>query len=456
MAKKLPGKTAYSGRRRTTTRRSGFVSHPESTGGECKFEQADRVFLHGDTQLTFEFNIPEPTKKIYAGFGGYFRCDTDVQVNINNPNFDKNLLDHYELPDWSKFGSMWITDSKQETVSVSFLSPNDTELDIYEFACGLIWHEYFDGARQNIMKNMHKISPEGNYYVEAGEVVIPEIDIIEGENEGIVLKSCNRCARYLPINICNERNHLSFSNHCVARAPCTHGGFGRLTNVDTRKEVQLYHGYQLECRLCKKYAVNAALNPQRTAAQMKEDGQRRRHFELMLTELYQMSPQLAYRHKTGRELTDDIWNRFNKMCFNCNVKLKTANEMHLDHTRPLALLWPLDETATALCSTCNSQKRDRFPSEFYTEEQLTLLADICGLELDELKNPDPNHAAIIELLENKKWLFNKFLTRQDLMKERDGKITAELVVKALDKVLERSSVDYGFSFVKEYERMRDG
>lgn len=121
--------------------------------------------------------------------------------------------------------------------------------------------------------------------------------------------------------------------------------------------MQLEYGYQLECRFCKKYEVNAAHNPQRTAAQMKEDGARRRAFELLLTAIFDKSPQLMYREKfNGRELTDDIWLKFGKKCFNCSTELESPKDMHLDHTRPLALLWPLDETATCLCGSCNSQK----------------------------------------------------------------------------------------------------
>ena len=67
----------------------------------------------------------------------------------------------------------------------------------------------------------------------------------------------------------------------------------------------LRHGWY-----CKKYEVNAAHNPQRTSAQMKEDGTRRRAIELLLTELYEHSSQMDYRHNVGSELTNDIWEKF--------------------------------------------------------------------------------------------------------------------------------------------------
>ncbi|MDB4363186.1 hypothetical protein N9Z31_03390, partial [Pseudomonadales bacterium] len=422
---KLPGKTVFSGRRRITTRASGFSSHPNSTGGEYKQEECIKILIKANTKIEFKFKFPSPEKEVYAGYGGYFKCGPRINITIDNPNSKKNNLEHYVLPDWSKFGSMWKASTNSDPVTVTFFALSDTELSIYGFDCGLIWTKYFDNARPNIMKSMHKLSPEGNQYISSGEVVPSKNFQFGPATDNINLKSCNRCARFLPINLENERNHLSFSNHCVARAPCTHGGFGRLRNIDNGKEVRLHHGYQLECRFCKKYEVNAALNPMRTTAQMKEDGQRRRNFELLLTELYQTSAQLSYRHKTGRELAEDIWKKFNKQCFNCGANLTSSRSMHLDHTRPLALLWPLDETATALCGSCNSQKRDRTPSEFYDSKQLAQLAKITGLDVAVLKSLEPNHSAIREIIKKTDWLYDIFLIKPELLKEREGKITAE-------------------------------
>jgi hypothetical protein len=114
------------------------------------------------------------------------------------------------------------------------------------------------------------------------------------------------------------------TNHCVAerRRPCTHSSFGQLKNVETSEVLQLEYGFQLECRFCKKFEVNAALNPQRTAAQMKEDAARRRAFELLLTELYEGSPSLLYRHETGRGLADDVWERFGGRCSSARRRLR--------------------------------------------------------------------------------------------------------------------------------------
>ena len=114
------------------------------------------------------------------------------------------------------------------------------------------------------------------------------------------------------------------------------------------------------------------------------------------------------------------------------------------------MLWPLDETATALCGTCNSLKRDRPPNDFYSNEKLHALAQLTGLQFSEIDSPEPNHGAIKEIINRLDWLYDEFLFKQELLKERDGKITGELVVKALDKVLKRSSIDYKFSFAEEF------
>lgn len=462
---KLPGKTAYSGRRRGTRQRSGFKSHPDSTGGEYKTELAPIYTLKANEPAVIQFIFPEVEGEVFVGFGGYFKCDSEVSITINNPNSKKNILEQYELPNTSKFGSMWRNHQPNKPVTVTFLSPEDSDLALYSLICGSIWHDAFDSAiandQESYLKNMHTIMPEAGFIHETGEI---QIDI-ESEGDSCIdidLKSCNRCARFLPINLENERNHLAFSSHCVANAPCKHSGFGLLKNLNYQFDINvlefidLYYGYQLECRFCKKYFVNMPLNIKRTAAQMKEDGQRRRNFELLIAEIYQNSKLLSYRQKTGKELTEDIWLKFGKSCFKCDKEIITSNKMHLDHTRPLALLWPLDETATALCSACNTAKRDKPPSEYYSDDELDSLSRYTGLSVQELKCVEPNHEVIKELIRREDWLFDEFLQKAELLKEKEGKITAELVVKALDKVLKRSQIEkYEYSFVEEYNKRRD-
>lgn len=359
-------------------------------------------------------------------------------------------MHEHPYPSWSKYGSIWKPVDPTPIIKMQITAKESCEVFIFGASCGNVWHEYFNDARESVLSNLNIFSPEGLFITEKGGVKIKAPTTEKIASKSIFLKECNRCARFLPVNCDNERATLAFSNHCIARSPCKHKGFGLLVDQANENPLQLNYGFQLECRLCKKFVVNGALNPMRTSDQMKEDGQRRRHFELLLSELNQMSPQMQFRHKTGKELTSDIWEKFGKKCFKCATKIASSKEMNLDHTRPLALLWQLDETATCLCKSCNSQKRDRFPKDFYEESRLEELAIVTGIPICEIKNPEPNLAALESILLNLDWLYENFLKRPDLLKERDGKITAELVCKALDRVLSFTPNRNGFSFVSEF------
>jgi hypothetical protein len=314
------------------------------------------------------FEIPPGHEGEFVGYGGWFQAPQSVSCKIVSENASaKYTLSAPAAPNWGKLGSMWISNGRESGVKAVFRADADSTVGLWRASCGVIEHPHLKASRAELLNNMYQFSPEAHFYSTPGRVAIiapaRKGRVAEIARARISLKSCNRCGRFLPINLDDEQKHLSFSNHCKApdRRPCKHGSFGTLTDVDTNDSVRLEFGFQLECRFCKKFEVNAALNPQRNAAQMKEDGARRRFFELLLTELYGESAQLRYRHQTGRELPDDVWKRFERSCFKCKTRLPTPRDMNLDHTRPLALLWPLDETATALCGSCNSEKRDRPP-----------------------------------------------------------------------------------------------
>lgn len=449
---KLPGKAIYAGRRRPMTRKAGFKSHPDSTGGEFRSSTGDWGFflLKGQTiTVTFDFDVVSSRLAEPFGFGLYWSATADLQVTPQNiPG--KVALQSHPYPCWSKIGSFWLGKPKN-LIKVTFEALSPTKVFIYGPIGGKITNSHLSTARTALIGNMHTFAPETVFVAKnehAATVALASTGkrINASESPTLYLKSCNRCARFLPINIGGsdnsfERCTLSFSNHCVAdhRRPCKHTGFGRLRDVDsnTQEILQLDYGFQLECRFCKKFEVNAMHNPQRTASQMKEDGTRRRFFELLLTELYRGSPQLRFRFRTGNELTDEVYKRFNGRCFMCDEPLPTPKAMHLDHTRPLALLWPLDEFATCLCEVHNNEKRDRFPSEYYAADKLSRLAEITGLPFAQLSQPTPNMDAIRELQNRMDWFVNVFLQRPEMTKVRDGKCQGDLLVKALSKCLSR-------------------
>jgi len=463
---KLPGKTEYAGRRRAMTRTSGFKVHDDTTGGEFRRFREKVYQLEAGEEVVLTFQIAGHQIGDLLGFGAWFWHTTGISLAVTGGPAKKTTTDFGEGA-WNKLGSIWKASSAQSSeIVVRFLAKAPSHLAVYQPLCGRVVHSHYEDAPDKLMKNMFETAPEAVFIDNLISATVNVAFTHEreiGEHE-IILKSCNRCGRYLPINVgvgadsSNERRQLSFTNHCVAehRRPCKHATFGRLRNIDDPADyIKLSYGYQLECRFCKKFEVNAAHNPQRTSGQMKEDAARRRAFELLLESLYQASPQMLYRHKFKSELAEDTWKRFNKKCFNCSTDLVTPQKMHLDHTRPLAFLWPLDETATALCGSCNSQKRDRMPAEFYTKPgQLEALANITGIPLADLQNPTPNEIALDMLVSSQEWLFTNFLARPEMTKEREGKIAGELVVKALQRVLARSERHSAVDLQAEYEKRR--
>jgi hypothetical protein len=454
---KLPGKTKYSGRRRPTTRKSGFKVHPETSGGEFKTVRVTPCFLKAGSMKEISIELPAHKTGEFVGFGGWFTSDVPIKVEVKGEGVGKVLLKPHLYPNWGKVGSMWICTTAVCEVKILFAALTDAHLATWEFRGGVVEHKHLGSARQVLLGNMYLFSPEALFIVRPAEMRESPLEYRVGEPWTLFLKSCNRCGRYLPINVKDERATLSFSNHCVAahRRPCSHKGFGLLKNPQTGEELKLEYGFQLECRFCKKFEVNAAHNPKRTAAQMKEDAARRRGFELLLMELYGESAQLRYRHAHGTELTDDIFKKFDGKCFKCDAEFESPSEMHLDHTRPLALLWPLDGTATALCGDCNSAKRDRPPVEFYEPEELEKLSSITGIALEELKNPTPNLEAVELLREKLEWFFAEFLQKPEMLEERDGKVTGELVVKALQKTINKCRGIPAFDLQGEFEKRRE-
>jgi len=454
---KLPGKTQFSGRRRITTRKSGFNSHPDATGGEFKIEQVPTYKLARGETLKIEFTVPNKLSGISA-FGGWYTSDKEVEVSFKGLETNKITNTAATYPNWGKFGSMWLSENENDTVvEVEFKAVEELHLGLYLLNCGVVTHKHLEWARLEkpvLLNNMYQFAPEANFVSVEGEIEISK-HADESVKFDVYIKSCNRCARFLPINVDNERIQLSFSNHCVAehRRPCQHTGFGKLHNVDSGEVLNLEYGYQLECRFCKKFEVNAAHNPQRTSAQMKEDAARRRALELLLTELYDGSHQLKFRHEhDGLELSDYIWEKFGRKCFNCGKAIENSKQMHLDHTRPLALLWPLDESATCLCGSCNSQKRDRSPVEFYSEEQIIKLSEITNISAEELLVPGPNMEAVNLLLQRLDWFFDDFINKPELTKERDGKVASELLVKALQKTFNKCPGGAPINLNEEYEK----
>ena len=176
---------------------------------------------------------------------------------------------------------------------------------------------------------------------------------IATENPEAYWKQCNVCGRILPLS--------AFSKH---------SGWGPLER-------------QMECRSCKG-AINAVLNPKRTKQQLHESSVRRRIADLFV-EAENTPINIA-----------DLFERFDSRCFKTGkpLNIEDRDTWAIDHILPSRYLYPMCiENAALLSTEANNNKRDSWPSKFYTNNQLLDLARITGANLGLISNPTPiiNH-----------------------------------------------------------------
>jgi len=149
---------------------------------------------------------------------------------------------------------------------------------------------------------------------------------------------------------------------------------------------------QLECRYCKR-EINKRLNPRRTSDMHRESAQKRRMYSLLAAEDQKIDSR-------------KVFARFRSRCFRCSKPLeyreRGAKGYHIDHTLPVRFLWPLStENATLLCKDCNNEKHDRWPSEYYSKEDLQHLSVLTGITFDVLSGePRLNPEAVRALRAN--------------------------------------------------------
>jgi len=471
-------------KRRSVRQRSGFNVGGGKTGSECLIDQTDKYQILGkelkinfeDTDVLFSKLFLENTYFYASGLYLYSNEDMIISGSIcinSQKNGANSIVENHTQSiiknTWNRIGfhveDNTILENVKYKVNVNFIilsKKENSKVEIFGFQSGpVIYYKDRGSYKKNFEEKTELYKPEIYY------LPFRSLSISNAKNCGkgvIVRKSCNRCARFLPIDIKNELNPLGFSNHCKKRAPCKHNAFGRyiienpenvnLLPQDLQGQVKTFlgkkyftthFGYQLECRTCKKFEVNAPLNPLRNKAQHHEDGSRRRAFERMIIELTNMDVVKNYRTTHKKEFQDSIWEKFNKKCFACGKSLQKVSNMDIDHTLPLAYLWPLDETATCLCKTCNSSKHDLFPAEFslYSKEKIKQLSTITGIPLLILASEKRivNKKIAILLVKNVSWLFDNFLARRDYQKIKKGKRISDLIYKALQKVLVPENID---------------
>ena len=518
-------------KRRATRQRSGYTVSGTKTGSEAKIVHT-HVYNVQSPNLILSFDnciadvVPQFTEDIgMAAIGGYIKVEESAKISYTIKVLDSitgTILTENdkttELPQesWSKFGTyvqfdnpkLYETVSLKGTVSlaahttclgkVHFLGINVDLVTAYESSS--VAENFGENIKEDFGKKTHLSSPEVYYWNHEAPFAITSI-VTEGRVEAtsdvgdqLVLKACNRCARFLPIDLLDERKQLGFGNHCVKRAPCNHKAFSRfaiensadLDRIDSNLQDKIsgesdtilaYYGFQLECKACKKFHVNAPLNPRRNTTQRREDSLRRRAIEKLVRTLLEID-WIFYKFRrqedseesdihileesdtyTPEEFDTYIWNRFDRKCFACGKSLPNVGDMELDHTLPLAYLWPLDETATCLCGTCNASKSAKFPFEFenYRETgKLERLAELTGINKTLLLQEEKEiNKAVVEKLKNRiEWFFDDFLSEPDYQEIKEGKKVADLIVASIQRVLDECNTS--LNLVQAYQERTGG
>lgn len=187
-------------------------------------------------------------------------------------------------------------------------------------------------------------------------------------------------------------------------------------------------GRQGECRLCKA-VYNSIKNRTRISDQHREAAQKRRLYI-----------DLAGGEKINSK---EILKRFDNKCFKCGKDLsvvKKPTERPLDHTLPAYFLWPLTtDTATLLCQKHNGEKSGKWPSKYYSDQELKKLSITTGIDYIIMSGEPQYNPDAIERL-------------------KDFKIVDELLTKfsaymdEMIKLRNRLKFDLDFDFF-EYSRI---
>lgn len=471
-------------RRRLTRQRSGFNVSGEKTGSTCKIEDTDLIHPKGN-KIVIEINfgalkIPKLFNRNIGVFGGgaYLyasevgTCIGQLSWLYNSKFFSIKNKQKTIAETWNRIGLIHEIDFASNHYMAKGIRyilefESNSPVSLYGFFVSSLNHSYLknNDLYEDYKKKTSLYIPELLYFDPT--TIKTKFDVVAGRLESsdgkpIVCKSCNRCSRFLPVNIQNERHTLAYSNHCVSRAPCTHKSFSqyKITSKSIKSpaifkklisdgKIVSHFGHQLECKVCKKFFVNAPLNPLRNSTQHREDSLRRRALEV-LTDTLLGNDWIYHKHrmKTGKEFDVFIWKKFGMRCFKCGKRLKKPNEMDLDHTLPLSFLWPLDDSATCLCKSCNSAKSDMFPIDFYSNAELKILSKITGLSLKHLSYRSVNKLVAERLFLKVQWFFDEFLANSDYQKNRKGKKAADLIVHSLHNVLKASG--YKVDLVRLY------
>lgn len=371
----------------------------------------------GACKLVFSAKLVADSKG-RACWGGYILAKVPTTITATLSAGGRTVASAIKVePNWQRFGSI-VTDVLGAGKATLTLEWNGAAAPIELWGLGL--------GRPNIPKlqegepdlsllEQSHLIPETFYLLHAA-AVDAEIDAdaskrfrIE-EGSAINVKKCSYCGRLLPLDPA-RLGVLAFHKH----------------NAKISK-------HQNECRACKKWRINDSFNPMRTTDQLHESSVITRERKVFLRE-----PEILQeiKERTGAGLKSKVWERFSRKCFRCGISV-ALDDFQLDHTRPLAYLWPIDEHATCLCAGCNNEKKEKFPVDFYKPQELKRLSEITGLALSELKKKELNARELKRILDDlprfaRDWEPRTFLATTRKIKELRPDIDLLVELKKADR-----------------------
>lgn len=320
----------------------------------------------------------------FVAVGGYVSTNTTalLRIELDLGRSDVFAGEIRSARRWTRFGFLARCSAPGDARVTLYVPAGVRKLDLWGLDCDALNlpNEILRGVGRDVevLSSSH-LAPE-TYYLSHADAV--NIDLVEEEWNGIVrtgspgtiikLKKCAYCQRLLPIDP-SRSSRLAFHKHNAKVS-----------------------GHQNECRACKKWRINNTFNPRRTKDQLHESSVTSRERRLFLREPDILA---AIKDRRGAGLKTIIWQRFGKACFRCDRQLALL-DVELDHTRPMAYLWPIDEHATCLCATCNNFKRERFPVDVYDEKQLRRLSAVTGLSIAQLTAKTVNPVELARVLKD--------------------------------------------------------